>query len=685
MVKGPGHLRRCNPPHSVVQTARKTHEGDIGMAQTTTLIATARNEGPFLLEWVAYHRAIGFDRIIILSDPSQDGTENLLDKLSDARAITHIPRQAQAEIDTKGFRNRAYAHALTLTEVQQSDWVMVLDIDEYLNIHVGSGTLSDLFTAMEKQGQTDVISLSWRIFGNAAQTEFINRLLLPRFTRAAPHDQVLHEKHLGVKSLFRPGPVVRIGPHRPRLGPEHRNGHTTTIWRNGSGQDVTEVLLENGWALTEDTRGATLAQVNHYPIRSNAVFAMHHLQKPALTGEQRPLTLAEHDLFNTNHVVDSSITRWAQATTTEIKRLQSFSGVQSAHKESVLAFQGLIEKMKAREVEDPSSPIAVLLNPEKARAIVDRQIANIAATPTAPESASDMQMVDPQDLAPAWLADLRRSSNKRGWFYSDDTFAMQMTTRSNDVLIVSFDNLSDVNDTALSRTTWGYPFYRDEGWSHMGVMAFEKHWFRDERLFNFLEGQVKTGIFKRFKQVVFTGTSMGAYAATAFSTLSPGCTVLAFSPQSTLAADLVPWEERFGSGRKQDWSGRYRDAVEHVSSAKKAFIVYDPYFSPDKLHAARYQGDNVVHLKSWYATHKSARFMRRADILKDITRAAVDGTLTADSYYKLYRARRNLPWYVAGLTDHLFDKGHLSMASALAKYLHASNRHGLAQDIENRL
>ena len=478
---------------------------------------------------------------------------------------------------------------------------------------------------------------------------------------------------------------MRIGPHRPRLGPEHRNGHTTTVWRNGSGRDVTEVLLENGWALTEETRGLTLAQINHYPIRGNAVFALHHLHTPPLTGEQRPLTLAEHDVFNTNHVADSSITRWAQATTAEIKRLQSFSGVQTAHKETVVAFQTLISDMKAREADNPNSPILELLEAERARAIVEQQIANIAAAPTAPESASAMQMVDPQDLAPAWLADLRRSDNKRGWYYSDDTFAMQMTTRSNDVLIVSFDNLSDVNDPALSRNTWGYQFYRDEGWSHMGVMAFEKHWFRDERLFNFLEGQVKTGIFKRFKQVVFTGTSMGAYAATAFASLSPGCTVLAFSPQSTLAEDLVPWEDRFGSGRKQDWTGRYRDATQHCTQAKKVFIVYDPYFTPDKRHADRFQGENIVPLKSWYAAHKSARFMRRADILKDVTRAAVNETLTAASYYKLYRARRSLPWYIVGLTDHLFDRGHPDLAAGLAKHLHAINRHGLAQDIENRL
>ncbi|MEL6641007.1 MAG: hypothetical protein AAFP98_06800, partial [Pseudomonadota bacterium] len=413
---------------------------------------------------------------------------------------------------------------------------------------------------------------------------------------------------------------------------------------------MTEHLLENGWSLTEESRGATLAQVNHYPVRGNAVFAMHHLQKPALTGEQRPLTLAEHKVFNTNHTVDSTITRWAQSTTAEIKRLQSFSGVQNAHKDCVLAFQSLISKMKAREAENPNSVILGLLDSDAAKETMARQIANVATPAKVPESASAMQMVDPQDLAPAWLADLRRSKNKRGWYYSDDTFGMQMTMRSDDVLIVSFDNSPDVADTSLARTTWGYSFYRDEGWSHMGVMAFEKNWFRDERLFNFLEGQVKTGIFKRYKQVVFTGTSMGAYAATAFASLSPGCTVLAFSPQSTLAQDLVPWEDRFGSGRKQDWTGRYRDAVMHCQQAKRVFIVHDPYFAPDKRHADRYEGDNIVPLKSWYTTHKSARFMRRADILKDVMRAAVNETLTPASYYKLYRARRNLPWYVAGLS-----------------------------------
>ncbi|MEL6517088.1 MAG: glycosyltransferase family 2 protein, partial [Pseudomonadota bacterium] len=94
------------------------------MPQTTTLIATARNEGPFLLEWVAYHRAIGFDHIVVLSDTSEDGSEALLDKLASTRAITHIPADQQTTAPDQSFPARAYTHAQSLPQVQEADWVI---------------------------------------------------------------------------------------------------------------------------------------------------------------------------------------------------------------------------------------------------------------------------------------------------------------------------------------------------------------------------------------------------------------------------------------------------------------------------------------------------------------------------------------------------------------------------------
>lgn len=654
------------------------------MTQTTTLIATARNEGPFLLEWIAYHRAIGFDRIIILSDMSADGSEYLLDALDAAGAITHIPISGLPAAPGNGHRNRAYAHALTLPAVQSADWVMVLDIDEYLNIHAGDGTVGDLLGAIDNLDDTHVISPNWRIFGNAGHAGYADQSVLSTLTRANPETPVLHDKHLGLKSMFRPGPVVRIGPHRPQLNAAHTSGKVPTIWRNGAGDDVTDRLLLKGWSANAQTRGSTLAQINHYMIRSNAIFALHNLIDDPLGGEQSPLSITDHTVFNTNHVAETSISRWTKATAAEVKRLREDGDIDQAHLDTVAEFQTLIGEMQLEAAADTTSPITALLSPEKTKAIMQSQAA-MPDTDAVHEDDNPLQLVDPNDIAPRWLADLRRSDHRKGWYYSDEKFAAQMSFRTTDTLIVSFDNLSSVKEPSLARETWGYPFYRSEGWSHLGVMAFEKNWFRDEALFNFLEGQAKAGLFKRFKRVVMTGTSMGAYAATAFAHLAPGCTVMAFSPQSTLDKKLVPWEKRFGSGRKQDWSGRYRDAPDYCSKAKDVFIIYDPYFEPDRLHADRYQGDNVHHLKSWYSSHKSALFMRRADMLKGVMQAAVAGEMTPHLYYQMFRSRRDLPWYYHGLADHAIQAGHTGLARLMAGYLAKKGRPAIARSIEDRI
>ena len=635
------------------------------MPQTTTLIAAARNEGPFLLEWVAYHRAIGVDHIVILSDPSEDGTEVLLDRLAATGAITHIAHHQQGGAGIMAFPDRAYAHARDLPHVRNADWVLALDIDEYLAVHVGAGRLDDLYAALARCGETDVLALGWRIFGNAGQAGYINRLLLPRLTRAAPESPVRDPRHLGIKSLFRPQHVTAIGPHRPI----HASDAPAAVWRNGAGQNVSRVLGGSGTALTPATRGHTLAQINHYPVRGNAVFALHHLRHPPLTGEARVLTLADHAAFNCNHVIDTGITRWAQATTAEIKRLQGFAGVQAAHKAAVAAFEGLIASFRAELGDPETDPVAALFEPDIARRTMARQTADDTAPPPAPETAAAMQMVAPADMAPAWLTDLRQSRHNRGWYVADDQFAVQMTTRATDVLLLTFDGSADVRNQGLARSPWAYALARAEGWSHMGVMPFAANWYRDARLFNFLAGQVRTGVFARFDRVVLTGAEMGGYAAAAFAGLVPGCTVLAFAPQASLAPDLAPEETRFASGRAADWSGPYRDAAAESAAAEAVFVVSDPYVAADRAHAERFTGDHVTHLPAWYAPPLTAQTLLKADFAQATLRAAVAGDLTPARFARIYRSRRGQSWYIRGLSDHVLARGKHGLASALAASL----------------
>ncbi|WP_413851471.1 glycosyltransferase family 2 protein, partial [Tateyamaria sp.] len=49
-----------------------------------------RNEGAFLLEWLAHHRAVGVDHFVVFSNDCDDGTDDMLDKLAELGWLTHV-------------------------------------------------------------------------------------------------------------------------------------------------------------------------------------------------------------------------------------------------------------------------------------------------------------------------------------------------------------------------------------------------------------------------------------------------------------------------------------------------------------------------------------------------------------------------------------------------------------------
>ena len=666
--------------------------------QGTALVAAVQNDGPFLLEWVAYHRLIGFERIVLFVDHGADDAGDLLDALADAGQITLVSNPRKDKTQAIDHRMRAYGEALEY--VQDCTWVLALDTDEFLNIDVGEGRLDDLLDAAQ---DADLVSLTWRIFGQSDQWTFENEQILPRFLSAAPRGVPRSDLHKGIKTLFRPGAdIEKMMPHRPRLNTDSRDGDTPLAWVDGNGDDVSAILRTNGWALPEGGPAYGMGQINKYPIRSCEVFALTNLWAPEWRLAVPALELDEFAMLDTAEERDLSILRWDDQLRAALIELLENPAIVAGQAKTVAAYQTAIAAMR----KDAPAEIMPLLDPDIGKpqrpAPAPRPApvakpkpaapAKVVATPDPaptpdPTSAPEPAAEPPADFdeAPRWLADLRRSDHRRGFYHSDEKFAAQFTDRNAGSLLVSFDNLSNVGDKSLTREGWGYPFYRSEGWSHLGVMAFEKNWYRDAALFDYMEDLAARGFFKGYDNVMFTGTSMGAYAATAFCQLHPGSTVAAFSPQSTLDSKIVPWEERFGSGRKQDWSGRYADATTCIAEAKAIYMIYDPYFKPDRLHAERYQGPNVHYLKSWYASHKTALFMNRAQILKPVVRAALTGELTQQSYYTLYRERRKLPWYLNGLCDHLLGAGHDKLAAGLAQHLIDEGRPQIGRAMQNRV
>jgi hypothetical protein len=99
-------------------------------ARGACLVTTMRNEGPFLLEFLAYHRAIGFEHAFIYTTDNFDDSTPLLEALAASGVITLVHNQAGLHTAP---RSKMHAHALTLLpDILDFRWAALLDADEFI-------------------------------------------------------------------------------------------------------------------------------------------------------------------------------------------------------------------------------------------------------------------------------------------------------------------------------------------------------------------------------------------------------------------------------------------------------------------------------------------------------------------------------------------------------------------------
>jgi hypothetical protein len=174
-----------------------------------------------------------------------------------------------------------------------------------------------------------------------------------------------------------------------------------------------------------------------------------------------------------------------------------------------------------------------------------------------------------------------------------------------------------------------------------------------------------TGFFAGYDHVAFYGASMGGYGAITFAPAAPGCTVMAFAPQSSLDPAVVPFERRYHV--LGDWTGRYRDAADGVRAAGRVFLAYDPMNGPDRRHVRRLMGPHVTLMPMPGVGHKLPPALQRMGILKPLALAGLEGTLDAAQFRRLYRARRqSVPW-VIGLLQRAATRKHARLALRVAE------------------
>jgi hypothetical protein len=239
-----------------------------GKALRFLAVLTVRNEASFLLEWLAHHRAVGFTDFLIFSNDCQDGTDTMLDHLAGMGEITHV--RNDGPYDKGGIQFTALKAADRMDIVKQADWIMTLDIDEFVNIHVGDRTLPALIAALP---EANAITLTWRLFGNDGIVHYKDALVAKTFTACAP--EILHWPWRAAmfKTLYRNDGIYRkLGVHRPRSPDKDRLDQAR--WFDCAGRALgpdfktKRLFSDYGRPLFQ------LAQLNHYVLGAMESFVV---------------------------------------------------------------------------------------------------------------------------------------------------------------------------------------------------------------------------------------------------------------------------------------------------------------------------------------------------------------------------------------------------------------------------
>ncbi|WP_395539831.1 glycosyltransferase family 2 protein [Neotabrizicola sp. sgz301269] len=272
-------LERATPPVALPFPPRDFRSWPI--AEPRVFVATCmKDEGPFLLEWLAWHKAMGVTNITVFTNDCSDGTDLLLDRLADLGHVQHLPNPALLQ-QSPALQPIALAYAHHLPAMRQADIFISMDVDEFLNVRVGDQTLNALFAAT---GAFDVISVSEVNHGCNGHEHFMPGWMTELF----PGHQTLtpgkFKSRRGVKSIVRLSEKVeKLRNHRPDM----RTDLGPLRWLDGAGRPTGHFMADRG-ENGHDCRGSYgLVRLEHFPLRSlDSYLAKMYRGDVVVTGKQ---------------------------------------------------------------------------------------------------------------------------------------------------------------------------------------------------------------------------------------------------------------------------------------------------------------------------------------------------------------------------------------------------------------
>lgn len=229
-------------------------------AGNLAICAIFKNEGPYILEWLAYHIAIGVDSFFVADNESSDGSSILLMDLAELGVIKYLdfPTPINEAPQLAAYRK--------LMELYGSgaDWVAFIDADEFLAPLNGKAIKSVLSEISCLAPSVGGLAVNWANYGASGEKEYRPELVMERFVARA-------EQSFGVNYHYKS--IVRVEAYKTT----HENPHLFSLKPGYS------YFYPDGRELTDSVKGIKgisdevcweNLRLNHYIIKSYGEFLL---------------------------------------------------------------------------------------------------------------------------------------------------------------------------------------------------------------------------------------------------------------------------------------------------------------------------------------------------------------------------------------------------------------------------
>lgn len=227
-----------------------------------TVVTTMKNEGAFLLEWVAHHKALGFDDIVLCTNDCEDTTAQMAVRLAKLGLVRHHETRYKPG---QSIQRRALRQVMAYDEVTKAEWVYVCDADEFLASRVGDGSARALVASCSPD--VEAVLVPWRCFGTDGVNAYQEGRITTQRTRANATSGPTYVPFAFPKSLFRADTIPllsRLGVHAPVAA--------KTLDRELRRELPGGVAPIAGRSILHVQSDYSVAQINHYQLRSRDSF-----------------------------------------------------------------------------------------------------------------------------------------------------------------------------------------------------------------------------------------------------------------------------------------------------------------------------------------------------------------------------------------------------------------------------